>query len=125
MGGAGLPGLIFAALLLLAVAAVLLLVVPWMKRQRQAVEEMSDPAVPTLDYEVPEGQDPAAVVTALHHDGLTAVGELRNGRRLVLIELTDASGDIRPRARSAIAKAALNLEGDSAAGTEVRFLDEL
>ena len=126
MGGAGLPGLIFAGIILVLIALTVLWVVPWMKSRREEVERLADPAVATLEYEVPEGQDPAAVVNALKGDGLDAVGELRQGRQLVLINASeDGIAEIRPRARAVIAeRAPLNTQGDAAPDHEVRFLDE-
>ena len=125
MGGAGLPGLIFAVLLLVLIAALVLLVYPWVNSRQSDVERLSGPSVPTLEYEVPEGQDPASVVNALKHDGLDAIAELRHGRQLVLINATEGRERIRPRARAVIAqRALLNTQGDPAPEHEVRFLDE-
>jgi len=125
MGGAGLPGLIFAVLLLLLIGGSLFLIFPWMRASRQRIERLVDPAVDTLEYEVPEGQDPAVVVAALTLEGLDAVGELRHGRRLVLLNITGDDGEVRSRARAVIAhEAPLNPEGDASPDTQVRFLDE-
>jgi hypothetical protein len=126
MGGAGLPGLIFAAVILVLLALTVLWVIPWMRSRREEVERLADPGVETLEYEVPEGQDPASVVNALKRDGLDAVGELRHGRQLVLIDASEAGvDDVRPRARAAIAqRAPLNTQGDAAPDRQVRFLDE-
>ncbi|MDQ4054699.1 MAG: hypothetical protein M3237_18670 [Actinomycetota bacterium] len=125
MGGAGLPGLIFAVVLLVLIAALVLLVYPWVNSRRSEVERLADPSVEKLEYEVPEGQDPAAVVKALKHDGLDAIAELRHGRQLVLINATEGVERVRPRARAVIAqRALLNTQGDPAPEHEVRFLDE-
>ncbi len=126
MGGAGLPGLIFAGIILVLLALAVLWVLPWMKERRQHVERLADPRVATLEYEVPEGQDPVVVVTALKSDGLDAVGELRRGRQLVLIDASeDGVDEVRSRARAVIAeRALLNTQGDAAPDHQVRFLDE-
>jgi hypothetical protein len=125
MGGAGLPGLIFAVIVLALIVLSVLLVLPWVNSRRREVERLSDPDVATLEYEVPEGQDPAAVVHALKKDGLDAVGELRRGRQLVLIHSTGDLDRLRPRARAVIAeRAPLSTQGDPAPDTKVRFLDE-
>lgn len=125
MGGAGLPGLIFAVILLGLIAVLVVAFVPWFRSRRLEVDRLSGPAVPTLEYEVPEGQDPAVVVNALKEDGLDAVGELRQGRQLVLIDATEGIDRVRPRARAVIAnRAPLNPEDDVTPDTEVRFLDE-
>lgn len=125
MGGAGLPGLIFAVVLLVLIAVLLFVLYPWLSSRRGEVDRLADPSVPTLEYEVPEGQDPAAVVNALKHDGLNAIGELRHGRQLVLIDAAEGPEKVRPRARAAIAeRALLNTQGDPSPVHEVRFLDE-
>lgn len=126
MGGAGLPGLIFAGIVLVLLALVMLWVVPWFRSRREEVDRLADPSVETLEYEVPEGQDPVSVVNALKSDGLDAVGELRHGRQLVLIDASGAGVDaVRPRARAVIEqRALLNTQGDAAPDHEVRFLDE-
>jgi hypothetical protein len=74
---------------------------------------------------VPEGQDIVVVVDALKKEGLDAVGELRQGRQLVLINATGDTELLRPRARAVIAtRAPLNTQGDAAPEQQVRFLDE-
>jgi hypothetical protein len=125
MGGAGLPGLIFAVVLLALIALSVLVFVPWFKSQREHVDRLSSSDVETLEYEVPEGQDPAVVVDALKRDGLDAVGQFRHGRQLVLIDATGGADRVRPRARAVIAhQAPLNPEDDVSPDVQVRFLDE-
>ncbi len=64
----------------------------------------------SLVYEVPEDQDPAAIVAALRQEGLDAIEVSRQGRQRVVI-----SGARRSRARALIARQA---------GPEVTFVDE-
>ena len=64
----------------------------------------------SLVYEVPEDQDPAAIVAALREDGLEAIEVSRQGQQRVVI-----SGAGRSRARAAITREA---------GPKVTFVDE-
>ncbi|HET9420177.1 MAG TPA: hypothetical protein VFO49_03500 [Nocardioides sp.] len=126
MGGAGLPfGLIFIALLVVVVLLAIYVVVPWVRRQERERAEITDPRRESLVYEVPEGQDPAVIVTALRNDGLEATEVLRQGRQRVVIACPHGREDLRPRARAVISNEAdLNFEGDPAAKREVTFVDE-
>lgn len=92
------------ALVVLGVLGALgaLLVGEWVARRSAVDAALADPAVQTYDYVVPEGQDPAVLLAALHHHGLEAAGDLRGSRQLV--HIADQSGveDIRERARAVI-----------------------
>ena len=72
--------------------------VSWLRRKKSLV------------YEVPEEQDPAAIVAALRQDGLEAIEVSRQGRQRVVI-----SGAGRSRVRALIARIA---------GPKVTFVDE-
>jgi len=126
MGGAGLPfGLMFIVLLAIIALAAIYVVVPWMRGESRLRDEVTGPGQDSLVYEVPEGQDPAAILAALRHDGLQATEVMRQGRQRVVIACSTGGEDLRPRARALIAeKALLNLEGDPAADHRVRFADE-
>jgi len=126
MGGSG---LLFGLILVAAVAGVALvaafLVIPALRRETERRRVMVDSGEDSLVYEVPEGQDPVAIVAALRSDGLEAVEVMRQGRQRIVISGADGREALRPRARSVIAdKATLNLEGDAARQQEVRFVDE-
>ena len=116
MGAALVPVLIGLAVLVVAV----LVVQAASRRQQDKVEETRRPDVGTLRYAVPDGQDPAAVVTALQNEGYDAVVE---GTEVVVPCRTDPQRE-RAHVRSVIAAAPLNLEGDPAQQREVRFRDE-
>jgi hypothetical protein len=126
MGGAGLPfGLILIALLAIMALAAVYVVVPWVRGESRLREELTAPGQESLVYEVPEGQDPAAILAALRQDGLEATEVMRQGRQRVVISCPTGREDLRPRARALIAdKALLNLEGDAAANHRVTFADE-
>jgi heme/copper-type cytochrome/quinol oxidase subunit 2 len=125
MGG-GLPGLVIVVVVvLIVVLASVYVVVPWVRRQERERKEITDPRRESLVYEVPEGHDPAVIVTALRNDGLEATEVLRQGRQRVVIACPERREDLRPRARAVIAhEARLNFEGDPATQREVTFLDE-
>ncbi len=126
MGGAGLPfGLVLIVLLVVAALLAFYVVVPWVRRQERERNEITDPRRESVVYEVPEGQDPAVIVTALRNDGLEATEVLRQGRPRVVIACPEGRADLRARARAVIAhEARLNFEGDPATQREVTFLDE-
>ena len=63
---------------------------------------MAEPEVATLDYAVPEGQDPAVVLTALSESGLEASAVNTDGRQLVVIACAPENKGAREQARSAI-----------------------
>ena len=93
-------------------------------RERER-ERITDTRHESLVYEVPEGQDPATIVTALRNDGLDATEVLRHGRQRVVIACRDGRGDLRPRARALIANEAdLSYEGDPAQNRDITFVDE-
>ena len=125
MGG-GLPGLLIVLVVaVIVVLASVYVVIPWVRGQERERAEITDPRRESLVYEVPEGQDPAVIVTALRNDGLEATEVLRQGRQRVVIACPNGQEDLRPRARAVISNEAdLNFEGDPAMRREVTFLDE-
>jgi hypothetical protein len=97
------------------------------KRREEIKDAVADPASPTLRYHVPEGQDPAVLLTALERDGWTATTTSDNaGLQDVLVTLPEDSQAERARVRAAITRVrAVNMEGDQAASLPpVRFADE-
>jgi len=126
MGGAGLPGgIILPIILVLGVLLLLFVVLPWMRTESRHRSKLVSPETETLEYRVPEGQDPAAVVAALRKDGLDAMTVSRAGDQLVLIGAEGGVQRIRGRARAVIAhESDLNIEGDPAPEVDVRFTDE-
>jgi hypothetical protein len=126
MGGAGLPfGLILIAALVVIVLLGVFVVVPFVRGESRRRDRLTDPGQRSLVYEVPEGQDPAAIVAALRQDGLEATEVMRQGRQRVVISGPEGTENIRSRAREVIARGAdLNLEGDPATPRKVTFADE-
>jgi hypothetical protein len=125
MGG-GVPfGLMLIALLLILVLVSTYVVVPWLRGESRRQARLTEPGGQPLVYEVPEGQDPAAIVTALRQDGLEATEVMRQGRQRVVIGGPGDSRRIRAQARALIAhETDLNLEGDPAPTRKVTFADE-
>ena len=126
MGGSGLPfGLVLIALVVVVVLVAIYVVVPWVRRQERERNEITDPRRESVVFEVPEGQDPAVIVTALRNDGLEATEVVRQGRQRIVIACPEGRADLRARARAVIAhEARLGFEGDPATQREVTFLDE-
>ena len=125
MGGASLPFVMFSALLVMVVLLASYVVIPWMRNRAREREQMTDPRQESLVYEVPDGQDPATIVTVLRNDGLEATEVLRQGLQRVVIACPEGRLDLRPRARALIASEAdLHFEGDPALKREVTFVDE-
>ena len=126
MGGAGLPfGLMVIALLAVLVLLGAFVVVPWLRGESRRRARLTEPEHRSLVYEVPEGQDPAAIVAALRQDGLEATEVMRQGRQRIVISDPGGSEEVRSRARVVIAQGTdLNLEGDPAPTRKVTFADE-
>lgn len=126
MGGAGLPfGLMLVGLMVVAVLAGIYVIAPWWRSEEAERKRIIDEPE-SLEYEVPEGRDPVAIVLALRRDGLEAVEVMRHGRELIVIGCPSGKEEVRPRARAVIEhEADLNLEGDPARGHPlVTFADE-
>lgn len=95
-------------------------------RQSRKAGEMVDGS-DTLEYVVPVGQDPAAVIATLQEHGY-------QGRRnpdythtaMVVVQCPDGVEHDRPRVRTILEQAApIDLEGDRAPALDpVRFADE-
>ena len=122
MGGAGLPWLVYAVVVAVIVLGATLVLVPWMRGRQQAADQLAAQGEGVASYEVPAGQDPAAVLAALQAADLHAEPDVRGNRRLIRIDARD--GGARERARAAIAQAPLNTQGDPAPDRPVRFVDE-
>lgn len=125
MGGAGLPGLLFFVVLLVAIGFIVFIAVPWARSQNARSRRITGPETETLEYVVPPGQDPAAVVAALAGEGFEAVTTTVHGQETVHIASPTGRDRIRAQARAVIAhESGRNLEGDPMPGREVRFSDE-
>jgi len=116
MGAALVPLVIVLAVLVL-VGAVVVAFSRRQARERQEVLE-SD----TVSFRVPEGQDPAALLAALHTAGYDAA--LATAATDPVLAVTTEGPADREAIRSVIATAPTNPEGDHLGTREIRFLDE-
>ena len=119
----------FPIVILLAVvvlALVVLYVVREQVRHRARVdEELHDERVPTLEYAVPTGQDPALILAALERDGYTATVDTQAAPQVVLIRCPAGLDRDRAHVRSVIASAGVTAQDDGVpVRTDVRFTDE-
>lgn len=116
MGAALVPLIIVLAALVLVAAGV----VAFGRRQAQRREDVLGSGA--VRYPVPEGQDPAPILAALHEAGYQAVMAGATAERVVAVHVE--APESRDAVRSVIAGAPQNLEGDPPATHDVRFLDE-
>jgi hypothetical protein len=73
----------------------------WAAARSQVDHTLASPAAATLDYVVPEGQDPAVVLAALHDNGVQAAPDV-GARQLVHVACPPTSNGERERVRSII-----------------------
>ena len=134
-GGPGVPGHMGAAFpLFLILAAVVVvgailvggLMRSWSARQHEVNEQISGPGETTLEYRVPTGQDPAAVLTALSQDGYVATTDPGDTQ---VVHVACPAGADRARAGVRSVIGSVHTTGiDSGAPFDagrVRFRDEL
>jgi hypothetical protein len=91
----------------------------WSLAEARVDARLHSPAVPTVAYVVPEGQDPALVRVALTHAGFATVLD-RSGDQQLLVECDNGH---RERARHVI-EGLGGLEGPDVPIGHVRFVDE-
>lgn len=77
-----------------------------------------------LQYEVPEGQDPAVLVSALRGAGYEAGSEEVGGRRLVTAATPDGTSPDREDVRGVIASAPSMIDAGVPLEGRVAFEDE-
>ena len=113
-------------LALVALAAIVLYVVRQEMRQRERVDtKLHDDRVPTLEYDVPAGQDPTVILAALERAGYTATVDPGGPHQLVLVECPAGVDRERARVRSVIESASVTTPEDGVPlQVDVRFRDE-
>jgi hypothetical protein len=125
MGG-GLPlGIIFIVIVVVAVVFGLFYLAPWVRQRQTVSDAINAPDTPTLDYHVPEEQDPAVVLAALSMAGYDATVD-RFDSRIVRVACPDGPDRERDQVRSTIEGAdttALDTGAPMHTG-HVRFMDE-
>ena len=117
---------VFAAILALAVITLYVVreQTGFLRRHEQRDKELHSDRVPTLEYEVPEGQDPAVVLAALHQAGYDATSDATHPRQTVLIACPGGIEGEREHARAVIESADVTTPDDGAPVPAVRFRDE-
>lgn len=118
---------VLAAIIALAVITLYVLreQTGFLKRHEQVDRELHSDRVPTLEYEVPVGQDPTVVLAALHRAGYDATSDATHPRQTVLIACPAGIEGERERVRSAIESADVTTPDDGApVPAAVRFRDE-
>lgn len=90
------------------------------RRQTRRVDHATSHGTDTLRYQVPAGQDPLAVITALQRAGHQAVAEDED----VVVECRTGDEREREQVRSVIEGATVDLDSDVVPSNRVRFADE-
>lgn len=120
-------GALLVPIIVAAVVAVVVLVGVrrWASGHSRQADELAEPGEPTLDYLVPEGQDPVVLLTALSADGYTATTDPTNAN---LIHIACPSGRDRERARARATIQSVHTtaidHGAPFDPDQVRFVDE-
>jgi pimeloyl-ACP methyl ester carboxylesterase len=126
-GGQMVGLLIVTLLLILAVGWVGVRVLRDQMRERNQVDlELHDAHMPTLEYVVPNGQDPAVLLAALELAGYTAtVDSQQQPYQVVMIACPDGVDRQRAHVRSVIDSASVTTPEDGVPlQVDVRFRDE-
>lgn len=98
----------------------------FLRRREEIDHELHSERVPTLEYAVPTGQDPAVVLAALEQAGYTATTDTTtHPHQTVLIACPGGVEGERARVRSVIESANVTTPDDGApVDRVVRFRDE-
>jgi len=105
---------------------IILYVVREQVATRQRIdEELHSDAVPTLEYLVPTGQDPAVILAALESAGYTATADPHHAHQRVLIACPEGLDRQRARVRTVIESASVTTPQDGVpVEADVQFADE-
>ena len=94
-------------------------------RREQVDQNLHDPRMPTLEYAVPTGIDPAPVRAALEQAGYTTTVDSTAGPQLVLVQCPRGLDRERDAVRAAIESVDNSAsDHDIPVPTNVRFRDE-
>ena len=121
-------GAIFGPIVLFVIVAVVVVVMVKrsVSQQTEVREALAHPDVPALRYRVPEGQDPAAVLAALHGAGYTATADDHGGgdQGVLIGGIGDEAPDREEVRRVLAGEGKLNFEGDTTYVATPHFDDE-
>jgi hypothetical protein len=94
-------------------------------RRERIDEELHQDATPTLEYDVPTGQDPTVIVAALDRAGYTATSDPHHSHQLVLVACPAGLDRERAHVRAVIESASVTTPQDGVPlQADVRFRDE-
>lgn len=118
--------LLVAVIAFVAIAWIVLYIVRQEVAKRERVSaELNSPATPTLEYAVPTGQDPTAIIAALERAGHTATADPHHAHQRLLIACPGGVDGEREQVRSVIASASVTAPQDGVpVEADVRFRDE-
>ncbi len=93
--------------------------------KKAEAQDARDPRVEALDYQVPDGQDPAVLISALQSEGYTADLEVRDAGRYLAIACPAGRERERARVRNVLAQNHMaSIEGPSFSPGKIAFEDE-
>jgi hypothetical protein len=119
-----LPFWVFIVIVVIA-AIVILAARSRVRHESDKQVTLQQPEIDTLEYRVPEGQDPALLVSALQKEGYSAVGDTIAGMPRVVIDCPTGRDRERPRVRSVVKSAnSTGFEGAEMEIDDVVFEDE-
>jgi hypothetical protein len=120
-------GVLIATVLgIVALAGIVLYVIRQQVAERERVaRELHDDRTPTLEYDVPTGQGPVVILTALERAGFTATVDPNHVHQRVLVACPRGLDEDRARVRSVIESASVTTPQDGIpVEADVRFRDE-
>lgn len=119
-------GAILVPLVLILVVLVIGVVVvkQFSRREAERRQAVVRSDVETLEYHVPEGDDPAAVLAALHSAGFEAVTGEAQASHEVFVPCPRGRDSQRAEVRSVIERAPGQIDSGTTRPTTVRFADE-
>ena len=92
--------------------------------QRQRTRDVHERPTDTLRFPVPEGQDAAAIVTALKREGFSSVMEMVPTGQDIVVSCRSTRDRDRERIRAIVGATPTSLEGGTSKGPGIRFHDE-
>ena len=92
--------------------------------QRQRTRDVHETPTDTLRFPVPEGQDAAAIVTALKREGFSSVMEMVPTGQDIVVSCRSTRDRDRERVRAIVGATPTSLEGGPTNAPGIRFRDE-
>ena len=92
--------------------------------QRQRTRDVHETPTDTLRFSVPEGQDAAAIATALKREGFSSVMEMVPTGQDIVVSCRSTRDRDRERVRAIVGATPTSLEGGPTNAPGIRFRDE-